>query len=229
MESSDDKINGRVAADDARTRLLRFDARTLSDEELLAMVLYPGGGDPKRVRRARELLRDFGGLRDLLCADRHRLLRVDAVGVCGYARLRAMSELNRRYLRATLKQGEALSNPKLARDYVKACLRDRSREIFMCLFLDNKHSLLGSAELFQGTLDGACIYPREVVRACLQHNAAAVIFAHNHPSGVADPSRADKRITSRLRDALATVDIRVLDHFVVGAEEVASFAEKGLL
>ncbi len=135
----------------------------------------------------------------------------------------------RRHLYESLERGDPLTSPAETRHFLQAHLRDRRSEVFCALFLDNRHRVLAFEELFQGTIDGASVHPREVVRRSLEHNAAAVIFAHNHPSGVAEPSRADETITRRLRDALALVDIRVLDHIVVGDGEMSSLAERGMI
>ena len=142
--------------------------------------------------------------------------------------LQAVLEMSSRYLKERLNRGAALSDPDSVRFYLSTRLRDRPAEVFACLFLDNRHHVLQYEELFQGTIDSATVHPREVVRNAIKHNAAAVIFAHNHPSGIAEPSQADERITQKLKDALALIDVRVLDHFVVG-EQIVSFAERGLL
>jgi DNA repair protein RadC len=151
------------------------------------------------------------------------------LGPAKYAQLQACLEMARRHLGEALERGKPLTDPAATRKYLLAKLRDMPHEVFACLYLDNRHRVIAFEELFRGTIDGTSVHPREVVRAALKHNAAALIFAHNHPSGVAEPSDADRRLTRRLQDALALVDIRVLDHFVVGDGEVASFAERGWL
>lgn len=143
--------------------------------------------------------------------------------------LKASLELGRRYLEQTLKRDNPLNSPEMTRHFLMSRLRAYPYEVFACLFLDNRHRVIAFEELFTGTIDGASVHPREVVRRSLAHNAAAVIFAHNHPSGIAEPSQADKHITRRLTEALGLIDIRVLDHFVIGDGESVSFAERGLL
>ena len=212
-----------------REKLLLRGAQALSDAELLAIFLRTGLPGKSAVDLARELLQEFGGLRPLLDADCSAFCRGKGLGEAKYVQLQASLELSRRHLLTTLQRGDALTSPGHTRRYLSAQLRDRHQEVFACLFLDNRHRVLGYEELFYGTVDGASVHPREVVRRCIAHNAAAVILAHNHPSGVAEPSRADEQITGRLRDALALVDVRVLDHMVVGDGEIVSLAERGLL
>lgn len=203
------------------------DCAQLADAEVLALLL----GAPckrKALERAQALLGEFGGLRALL-ADPRREAPARALGARGLMRLQAALELARRHYGAALRCGPLLSSPAETRRFLTAQLRDRPYEVFCCLYLDNRHRLIAFDELFRGTIDGASVHPREVVREALAHNAAALILAHNHPSGVAEPSRADELITSRLRDALALVDIRVLDHMIVAGPVTLSFAERGLL
>ena len=212
-----------------REKLLERGPGALSDAELLALFLHPGVRGKTAVDLARELLADLGGLRGLLEAEASELCARPGVGRAKYALLRAALEVGQRHLEARLARGDALASPEDARRFVTRRLRHQPREVFACLFLDNRHRVIVFEELFFGTIDGATVHPREVVRRALAHNAAALILAHNHPSGVAEPSRADELVTRRLRDALALVDVRVLDHLVVGDGEVASFAERGLL
>ena len=181
------------------------------------------------VDLARELLQDFGGLRTLLEADQSSFCSGLGLGSAKYSQLQAVLEMGRRHLSETLERSGTMTSPDLVRDYLSSQLRHRQQEVFAALFLDSQHRLLAFEELFQGTIDGASVYPREVVKKALKYNAAALILAHNHPSGIAEPSQADRRITRRLQDALELVDIRVLDHMVVGDGEVFSFAERGLL
>lgn len=216
-------------AERPREKLLQQGAATLSDAELLAIFLRTGVHGCTAVDLARDLLKAFDGLRPLLEAERATLCRSRGLGEAKFVQLQAALELGRRYLEASLKRDAVLNSPDGTRAFLKARLRPYSREVFACLFLDNRHRVIFFEELFSGTIDGASVHPREVVKRALFHNAAAVIFAHNHPSGVAEPSHADRAITLRLRDALALVDVRVLDHFVVGDSEVVSFAERGLL
>jgi len=212
-----------------REKLLARGAASLSDAELLAIFLRTGLRGLTAVDLARELLGEHGGLRRLLDADHRALARRRGLGPAKVVQMKAGLELGRRYLEETLKRGSALTSPRATRDYLRARLRAYSHEVFACLFLDNRHQVIEYEELFTGTIDGASVHPREVVKRALHHNAAAAIFAHNHPSGVAEPSRADRSITNRLSAALALVDVRVLDHFVIGDGEVVSFAERGLI
>ncbi len=212
-----------------REKLLERGARSLSDAELLAIFLRSGPPGSTAFDLALELLQRFGGLRPLLDATEARICVARGFGRAKHAELRACLEMGRRYLEAALVRGETLTGPKDTRDYLTSRLRGYQHEVFACLFLDGRHRLIGFEELFQGTIDGASVHPRVVVTRALSVNAAAVILAHNHPSGVAQPSDADRALTRRLQDALALVDIKVLDHFVIGDGESASFAERGLL
>lgn len=216
------------AAERPREKLLARGAGALSNAELLAIFLRTGVAGKSAVDVARQLLLRTGGLRPLLAANAAELCREKGVGAAKYVQLQAALELGRRVLKEELHEREKLTSPELARDYLLLQLRDRGHEIFACLFLDTKHRVIAFEEMFRGTLDGASVHPREVVKTALDHNAAAVIAAHNHPSGVAEPSRADELLTRRLKDALALVDIRLLDHLIVG-ETVTSLAERGLL
>ncbi|HEX6550904.1 MAG TPA: DNA repair protein RadC, partial [Gammaproteobacteria bacterium] len=197
--------------------------------ELLAVFLRTGSRGRTAVDLARDLLSEFDGLRGILTADRRRLCAAHGIGNAKFAQLQAVLEMARRHLGQRLQRGDPLTDPAATREYLSAALRDLRHEVFACLYLDTRHRIVGWEELFRGTLDGTSVHPREVVRRALDHNAAALIFAHNHPSGVAEPSDADRRLTRRLREALSLVDIRVLDHFVVGDGEAVSFAERGLL
>ncbi len=210
-----------------REKLLTLGPAALSDAELLAIFLRIGVAGKSAVDLARELLSQYGGLRPLLEASQQEFCAGLGLGAAKYAQLQAVLEMARRHLSASMQAGDLLSSPQLVRDYLRAQLRHRQREVFALLFLDNQNRLIAYEELFQGTIDGASVYPREVVKQALARNAAAVILAHNHPSGVAEPSQADRRITQRLQDALALVDVRVLDHLVVGEGEPVSFAERG--
>jgi DNA repair protein RadC len=212
-----------------RERLLAQGAGSLSDAELVAVCLRSGTRGKSAVDLARELIAGFGGLTGLLGADLARLLQVKGLGTAKAAQLAAATELARRSLQEGLKAASALTSPGAVRDYLRLVLAARDHEVFVVLFLDAQHRVLRSAELFRGTLTQTSVYPREVVRAALSANAAAVIFAHNHPSGIAQPSQADELLTRQLREALALVDIRVLDHFIVAGNQTLSFAERGLL
>jgi len=211
-----------------REKLLSKGSQSLSDAELLAIFLRTGMRGKTAVDLAQELLQGFQGLRQLLKADQQSFCQHAGLGTAKYAQLQAVLEMARRYLFENLQRGDTLSSPQDTRQYLSSQLRDYPHEVFAALFLDQRHRVICFEELFRGTIDGASVYPREVVKKALQHNAAALIFAHNHPSGVAEPSQADEQITRRLIDALKLVDVRVLDHFVVG-DEVVSFAERGLL
>lgn len=212
-----------------REKLLAQGAAALSDAELLAIFLRTGTRGKTAVDLARELLSDFNGLRHLLAAERREFCARHGLGLASFVQLQAVLEMARRHLLETLQRDTVLSNPAEVRHYLKARLRDYRREVFVCLFLDTQHRVICCEELFQGTLDASSVYPRDVVQRALALNAAAIIFAHNHPSGIAEPSQADQRITTRLCQALALVDIRVLDHMIVGDGSVLSMAERGLL
>jgi DNA repair protein RadC len=216
-----------------REKLLERGAGSLSEAELLSILLGGSGrAGLDAVARARELLRRRGGLRSLLAAltaDRCRGATEPGLGKVGYCRLQAALELARRHYGEALRAGPALDSPANTHEYLKARLRDSPHELFCCLHLDNRHRLIAFEELFRGTIDGASVHPREVVKQALARNAAAVILAHNHPSGVAEASQADRLITQRLREALSLVDIRVLDHLIVADNCCLSFAERGLL
>jgi DNA repair protein RadC len=217
------------ASERPREKLLERGAAALSDAELLAVLLGSGSRHASAVDLGRELLVRFGSLRELLRSDRPRCLEQPGFGPARYATLQAALELARRHYRETLRAGPALTSPDATRAFLLAQLRDRPYEVFCCLHLDNRHRLIAFEELFRGTIDGASVHPREVVRQTLAHNAAAVIVAHNHPSGVAEPSQADELITRRLREALALIDVRLLDHLIVGDGACTSLAEHGLL
>lgn len=212
-----------------REKLLNLGPDALSDAELLAIFLRIGCAGKSAVDLARELLGEYGGLRPLLEASQSEFCRGLGLGAAKYAQLQAVLEMARRHLSSAMKVGDLLTSPDLVRQYLSAQLRHQRQEVFAVLFLDSKNRLIAYEELFFGTIDGATVYPREVVRKVLAHNAAAVILAHNHPSGVADPSDADCAITERLQSALALIDVRILDHLVVGDAEVVSFAERGLI
>ncbi|WP_136681648.1 DNA repair protein RadC [Neptunomonas sp. XY-337] len=212
-----------------REKLLLQGPAALSDAELLAIFLRTGVKGVSAVDLARNLLQEFGGLRPLLESSQTEFCTAQGLGAAKYAQLQAVLEMGRRHLQALLEKGEQMSNPALVKHYLTAQLRHHKREVFACLFLDNRHRVLRFEPLFFGTINAASVYPREVVKRALACNAAAVILSHNHPSGVAEPSMADQQITERLAAALALVDVTVLDHIVVGDEHAVSFAERGLL
>ena len=216
-------------AEQPREKLLARGPESLSDAELLAIFLRTGTRGKTAVDLSRDLLVRFDGLRSLLEADFGQFSQARGLGPSKFVQIQAALELGKRHLESTLKSQQALNNPKHTRDFLKAKLRAYQHEVFACLFLDNRHRVICFEELFTGTIDGASVHPREVVKRALHHNAAAVILAHNHPSGVAEPSQADQSITRRLQDALTLVETRVLDHIVVGDGETVSFAERGLI
>jgi DNA repair protein RadC len=216
-------------AERPREKLLERGAQALSDAELLALLLGAGVRGCSAVELARDLIAEFGSLRNLLNAERPRCLELPGVGPARYAVLKAAIELSRRHFREALRVGPALAAPEATRNFLLAQLRDRPYEVFCCLYLDNRHRLIAFEELFRGTIDRAGVHPREVLRQTMLHNAAAVIFAHNHPSGVLEPSQADELITRRLKEALALLDVRVLDHIIIGDGLCFSFCEHGLL
>ncbi|MDD5274941.1 MAG: DNA repair protein RadC [Methylovulum sp.] len=217
------------AEDRPREKLLQRGADALTDAELLAIFLRTGTPGKSAVDLARELLADFGSLQALLDASQQRFCLGNGLGNAKYAQLQAVLEMARRHFKEIIQRGSALTSPEITRAYLSAQLRGYSYEVFACLFMDNQHRVIQLDELFRGTIDSASVYPREVVKRALHHNAAAVIFAHNHPSGISEPSQADKQITHKLKDALALFDIRVLDHFIIGDGQPYSFAEHGLL
>ena len=210
-----------------RERLLEYGANVLSDAELLAIFLRTGVQGRNAVELARDLLSAFGGLRQLLEADQSSFTSHLGLGPAKYSQLQAVLEMGRRHLAASIQRESALESPQAVRDFLKAKLRHELHEVFACLFLDTKHRVLAFEILFYGTIDGASVYPRQVVKRALANNAAALILTHNHPSGVAEPSQADKVLTERLKEALALVDVRVLDHFIVGDGEPLSMVENG--
>ena len=212
-----------------RERLLAQGVAALTEAELLAVVLGTGCIGATSLDVARDLLARYRGLSALLAESIDKLARVKGLGTAKAAKLVAGVEIARRLLREEVTHGSALTSPEAVRDYLRLSLASLPHEAFVVLFLDSQHRLLAADELFRGTLAQTSVYPREIVKAALSRNAAAVIFAHNHPSGVAEPSRADELLTQALKQALALVDIRTLDHFVVAGDRVVSFAERGLL
>ncbi|MCJ2378109.1 DNA repair protein RadC [Vibrio sp. ZSDZ34] len=210
-----------------REKLLHRGAESLSDAELLAIFLRTGTPGMNVIALADMLIKDFGSLRALFMASQAQFCQHKGLGVAKYVQLQAVLEMSSRYLSERLQRGDSLTSPMLTKHYLMTMLRDRHREAFYVLFLDSQHRVIQDEVLFEGTIDAASVYPREVVKRALHYNAAALILAHNHPSGIAEPSQADRRITRRLQEALNLVDMNVLDHFVVGDGEVVSFAERG--
>ncbi|WP_248799153.1 RadC family protein [Pseudomonas sp. MWU13-2105] len=215
------------AAERPREKLLEQGAASLSDAELLAIFLRTGVSGKSAVDLARHLLSRFGSLRKLLESDQQTFGRQLGLGPAKFAQLQAVLEMARRHLAERLRRDSVLENPRAVRDYLKAMLRHEPHEVFACLFLDSKHRVLAFEPLFHGSIDNTSVYPRQVVKRALAHNAAALILCHNHPSGVAEPSQADHVLTKRLKTALEFVDVRVLDHFIVGEGEPLSMMERG--
>jgi DNA repair protein RadC len=217
--------------EDARPRekLLKLGAAALSDAELVAVFLRTGVAGKSAVDLGRELIERFGGLGGLCRADREAACAAPGVGEAKFALLAAVIEMARRTLAEEMKVGDALCSPDAVRQYLRLNLRSKEYEVFCCVFLDAQNRVLAVEELFRGTLTQTSVYPREIVRRALAHNAAGLILAHNHPSGVAEPSQADRALTRHLIDALALVDVRVLDHFIVAGASSLSFMESGQL
>lgn len=212
-----------------REKLLAQGAAALSDAELLAIFLRTGVSGLSAVDLARKLLKDFGSLRRLLEADLAQFSQHLGLGPAKYTQLQAVLEMSRRHLAESLRKDSALESSGAVRDYLKAQLRHEPHELFACLFLDSKHRVLAFEVLFRGTIDSSTVYPRAIIKQALAHNAAALILAHNHPSGACEPSQADHQLTRELSTALAFIDVRILDHFIVGEDEPLSMREQGYL
>ena len=212
-----------------RERLLKHGAAALSEAELLAIFLRSGIAGTSAVDLGRRLLARFGSLQRLFAATLGEVASVHGLGPAKYAQLQAVIEMARRALREDIGERDAMSSPQAVREFLRLSLAGRAHEVFVAMFLDSQNRLLGSEELFRGTLTQTSVYPREVVKTALRYNAAGVIFAHNHPSGVAEPSRADELLTQTLKQALSLVEIKTLDHFIVAGSRTVSFAERGLL
>ena len=212
-----------------REKLLSQGAAALSDAEILSILLRNGVRGSSALDLARDLLRRYESLRKLLGTDRAKLCTEPGIGAARYAELQAAAEISRRQMAEPLRCGQLLASPRATSDFLIAKLRNLEHEVFCCLYLDKRHRLIAFEELFRGTIDGASVHPREIVKLALQRNAAAMIVAHNHPSGIAEPSQADEIITLRIKEALALVDIRLLDHIVVGDGVYVSLAERGLV
>lgn len=212
-----------------REKLLAKGPAALSDAEILAIFLRTGRKGLTAVDLARELLKHFGSLRELVDADEEAFCSNKGLGRVKYSQIQAAIELGKRYIQSDLEKNDTFTSPELTREFLTMKLRAYPYEVFACLYLDNRHRLICYEELFRGTIDSAQVHAREVVRAAIQHNAAAVIFSHNHPSGVAEPSQSDIHLTKQLAAALKLIDVRVLDHMVVGGAEAISLAERGLM
>lgn len=217
------------ASERPREKLLELGVEALSDAELLAIFLRVGVTGKSAVDLARDLLTQFGSLNGIFAAQLSELTQVHGIGSSKYVQLQAIFEMSRRALNEQMQVKDILNSPKQVRDYLCLKLGNLTREVFVVLFLDAQNRVVTTEEMFSGTLTQTSVYPREVVKRVLHHNAASVIFAHNHPSGIAQQSQMDELITKQLKDALALVDVRVLDHFIVAGNATLSFAEKGLL
>ena len=215
------------AAERPRERLLALGSASLSDAELLAIFIRTGVSGKSAVDLARHLFSQFGSLRSLLEADQTTFSKHLGLGPAKFAQLQAILEMGRRHLAERARHKPALENPQAVRDYLKSMLRHEPHEVFGCLFLDSKHQVLTFEALFRGSIDSTSVHPRQVVKRALAHNAAALILCHNHPSGNTNPSQADRALTKRLREALELIDVRVLDHFIIGDGEPLSMAEYG--
>ncbi len=212
-----------------REKLIELGAQALSDAELLAIFLRVGVPGKSAVDLARDLLTHFGSLNGIYAASAKEISLLHGMGLSKYAQLQAVFEMSRRALLEQIREKDVLSSPQQVRNYLILKLANEPKEVFMVLFLDAQNRLIGMEQMFSGTLTQTSVYPREVVKRSLHYNAAAVVFAHNHPSGIAKQSHADEMITKELTKALALIDVRVLDHFVVAGNETLSFAEIGLL
>ena len=222
-------INDWPEGERPREKLLSKGARALSEAELLAIVLRTGVSGKSAVDLGRELLQQYGNLSSLFASDLERLLLTKGLGYAKAVQLQAVIELARRALEEQLKPGVNLNSPKAVRDFLRLALLRQDKEVFLGIFLDAQNRVVATEHLSEGTLTQTSVFPREVVRRALHHNAAALIFAHNHPSGLAEPSRADEVLTQALKHALTLIDVKVLDHFIVGGSHTLSFAERGLL
>jgi len=216
------------SAERPQEKLLSSGARALSDAELLAMFIRSGTKGRSAVDVGRELLLEFGGLRQILCAPQQAICNSHGLGPAKFAILQASLEIGRRFLDQTLRKQGPLSSPVQAVDFLKHHLRDLKHEVFAIIYLDTRHHVVHYEELFRGTINGATVHPREVIRSVLEHNAAAVILAHNHPSGVAEPSQSDTVLTRKLRESLDLIDVTLLDHLVIGDGEYVSMSDRGL-
>lgn len=212
-----------------REKLLKFGSQSLSDAELLAIFLRVGTRGQSAIELARALIQHFGSLRQLIGASQKQFCAHPGMGPAKYTQLQATLEMSKRCFHHEIQESDALTSPEATRNFLRSAIIHKKQEVFGCLFLNNQHQVLKFEELFQGTIDSASVYPREVVSKVIENNAAAVIFCHNHPSGSAKPSQADIELTRRLVKALELIDVRVLDHMIVAGSLVVSMAELGLL
>jgi DNA repair protein RadC len=222
-------INDWPEGERPREKLIQRGAAALSDAELLAIFLRTGVTGKSAVDLARDLLTRFNSLTQMFAASEAEFCAIHGMGQAKFVQMQAVLEMSRRALSEEIRAGDALNSPRAVREYLQLLLRGRQQEVFMVIFLDAQHRVVAAEELFQGTLTQTSVYPREVVKRALFHNAAAVILAHNHPSGVAEPSQSDRLLTDALKQALALVDVRVLDHFIVAGAGCLSFAERGMV
>lgn len=222
-------INDWPKSQQPREKLIAQGAISLSDAELLAIFLRTGVKGINAVELARQIIRHFGNLQALISANPEEFCSCHGLGEAKYAQLQAGLEMSKRYLAEVLTQENAFTNVQLVQEYLVSKLRSAQREVFAVLFLDTQHRLIHYQELFFGTIDSAPVYPREIVKAALGHNASACILAHNHPSGVAEPSKSDIYITQKVQNALALIDVKLLDHFIIGNGQPTSLAERGLV
>ncbi|KGQ70258.1 hypothetical protein A1D23_05720 [Chelonobacter oris] len=212
-----------------REKLLRHGSEALSDQELLAIFLRTGIKGCPVMALSAQVLRHFGSLRQLLSADQQAFCRMKGLGVTQFIQLQACKEMTKRYLQQELQREIQFDDSEKVRLYLQTELETRQREVFLVLFLDSRHRLIRKEEMFLGSINSASVHPREIVKTALAHNAAALILAHNHPSGVAEPSEADHHITRKIRQACELIDVRVLDHFIIGQGCYRSFCEQGWL
>lgn len=212
-----------------REKLLQFGAEALDDRELLAIFLRTGIKNCSVLELSHRVIEHFGSLRQLMSANQHDFCAVKGLGITQFIQLQASTEMTKRYLLQELQVIQVFTSPELVRVYLQTELENKEREVFLVLFLDNQHRLIKKEEMFLGTINTATVYPREIVKTALFCNAAAIILAHNHPSGVAEPSNADKLVTEKIQQVAELIEVRVLDHFVIGKGCYISFREKGWL
>jgi DNA repair protein RadC len=217
------------ASERPREKLIELGAEALSDAELLAIFLRVGVVGKSAVDLARDLLNQFGSLNGIFAATENELSQVHGIGASKYVQLQAIFEMSRRALNEQLQSHDVLASPQAVRDYLVLKLGSLTKEVFLVLFLDTQNRLVATEEMFSGSLKETSVYPREVVKRALHHNAASVIFAHNHPTGIAQQSQADELLTKQLKQSLDLVDVRVLDHFIVAGNNTLSFSQKGLI
>ncbi|MGC7560755.1 RadC family protein [Pasteurella sp. PK-2025] len=212
-----------------REKLLKFGANTLTDSELVAIFLRTGIKNCPVMQLSKHVLEHFGSLRGLLSASQQSFCQMKGIGITQFIQLQACIEMTKRYLQEELFFQQVFSDSHDVKFYLQAALQHKEREVFMVLFLDNQHRLIKQEEMFLGTVNAATVHPREIIKSALYCNAAALILAHNHPSGIATPSEADKLITQKIQTVAELVEIRILDHFIIGKGCYTSFAEAGLL